>query len=221
MTAIIYEDQILIPDGITDLLSFRMWSQDGKFPEIGRIDYLGGRIEIDMSPEQLFAHGRLKSEFVSTLSKLVKRSEWLVVADSTRVASEEAGLSAEPDVILLSRDSIRQRRVRLTPKAKQSGDCVEIEGAVDILIEIVSDSSVGKDLRRLPVAYYAAGVREYWIADARHTDLRFTIYRRGATAFEPTEIDEGWQKSEVLSRSFRLTRPVVEAEWVEFELESR
>ena len=38
------------------------------FPESGRIDYLNGSIEVDMSPEDLFVHGRLKATFVRVLN---------------------------------------------------------------------------------------------------------------------------------------------------------
>jgi len=221
MPNILYEDQILVPAGIEDLESFRRWTYQDDFPESGRIDYIGGNIEIDISPEQLFAHGRLKTEFVTVFGSLIEKSDWLIVSDQTRIASVPGDLSAEPDVVLLSRQAIQTRRVILTPKANRPNDYIEIEGPPELVVEVVSDSSVQKDLKRLPPAYFAAGIDEYWIADARGDDLRFVIHHRGSASFEAAAVDDGWQTSSVLNTEFRLTRPVVEPDWVEFELQTR
>ncbi len=221
MPAIVYEDEVIIPDGIDDLESFRKWTYRDDFPGSGRIDYINGNIEIDMSPEQLFAHGRLKTELVAVLTQTVARSQWMVLSDSTRIASMHADLSAEPDVVLISKQAIQSRRVQLIPKANRPNDYIEIEGPPELVVEIVSDSSVRKDLRRLPPTYFSAGIEEYWIADARGDELFFVIHQRGGKSFEPVAVDqEGWQTSSVLQKSFRLRRPVVEPEWVEFELET-
>ena len=45
------------------------------------------------------------------------------------------------------------------------------------MVEIVSDASVKKDTERLPAAYHAAGIREFWLIDARGVEVRFTIHR--------------------------------------------
>jgi Uma2 family endonuclease len=85
------------------------------------------------------------------------------------------------------------------------GRYVEVEGPPDLIVEIVSDTSVDKDTRRLPDAYFRAGVTEYWLADARSGELFFRIHHRGATAFEPAPVDEdGYQHSQVFDRAFRL-----------------
>ena len=72
-------------------------------------------------------------------------------------------------------------------------------------MEVVSRSSVAKDYDHLIEAYYAAGIREYWLIDARSDDdLQFTIHRRGAKGFTAVRKAKGWSKSEVFGRSFRL-----------------
>jgi len=54
----------------------------------------------------------------------------------------------------------------------------------------------------VPVAYYQAGVREYWLIDARGKELSFELLRRGDAAFETTPADaDGYQRSEVLRRA--------------------
>jgi len=45
-----------------------------------------------------------------------------------------------------------------------------------MVVELVGDASVGKDRRRLPPAYFAAGVTEFWLIDARGPELEFVIH---------------------------------------------
>ena len=48
----------------------------------------------------------------------------------------------------------------------------------------------------MPPAYFAAGIEEYWLVDARRADLLFQIHARGTGAFEPVSPDgDGWQPS--------------------------
>lgn len=50
-----------------------------------------------------------------------------------------------------------------------------IDGASDLVVEIVNDSSVAKDTRRLPERYATAGVPELWLVDARGEAVDFGI----------------------------------------------
>jgi Uma2 family endonuclease len=83
----------------------------------------------------------------------------------------------------------------------------EIEGPPNLVVEVVSDSSVAKDTKRLPKAYFDAGVPEYWLVDARRENLVFRIHRRGPSGFVARRPDrEGYQRSSALGRRFRLDR---------------
>jgi Uma2 family endonuclease len=97
--------------------------------------------------------------------------------------------------------------VRLLPGTGSSERWVEIEGGPDVVIEIVSDSSSTKDTVRLPPAYHRAGVREFWLIDARGKEIVFRIHRQGDTRFEPVALlPGGFQVSEVLGCRCRLDR---------------
>jgi Uma2 family endonuclease len=160
-----------------------------------------------MSPEDVFCHGVLKSEIARVLAQQVKQDELgLLLIDATRVSSPEANLSCEPDIVFISHEAIDAGRAILVPKAGgQPGRYVEIEGPADLIVEIVSDTSVNKDTRRLPAAYFQAGVREFWLADARGQQPVLTIHSPGANGFEPVARDgDGFQLSTVLGRHFRL-----------------
>jgi Uma2 family endonuclease len=89
----------------------------------------------------------------------------------------------------------------------EEGQFIEIEGPPDLIVEIVSDSSEKKDTQRLPAAYFAGGVPEFWLVDARREQLVFQIHRRGADQFIPAATDAaGFQRSLVLAKGFRLER---------------
>ena len=160
-----------------------------------------------MSPEDFFCHGTLKSEIAGVLYLLIKQGRLgHLVIDATRVSSPEADLSCEPDIVFVSQQSIDAGRVRLMPKAGGlPGRYVEIEGAPDLIVEVVSDTSVEKDTRRLPPAYFRAGVREFWLADARGQRPTLVVHHRGPSAFVPADRDpDGFQPSLVFARRFRL-----------------
>jgi len=191
------------------LADFRRWATSEDFPERGRIDYIAGRIDVDMSPEDLHTHGKLKTELVIVLGRRVKQAGLgELYTDRARVSCPEADLSAEPDVVFVSESSLDSGRVRLIPKTSGGADrYVELEGPPDLIVEIVSDASVRKDSERLPVAYYRAGVTEFWLIDARGDDLLFRIHHRGQSQYEPAATDaEGYQYSNVLDRRYRLDR---------------
>ncbi len=223
MASIILADQWKIPEGLASLDAFGSWARSAAFPEEGRIDFLSGVVEIDMSPEELHAHGRVKTRIAHVLETLVGDTDLGdVFIDSTRVTSAAGGFSVEPDVVVALHESAEAGRFSFL--AKSGGDpqrFVEIEGGPDVIVEIVSDGSVAKDSRRLPPLYFRAGVREYWLVDVRR-EVRFEVQRRGPSGFEPTTPDaEGFQLSEVLGRRFRLIRSTTRRGLPRFELETR
>ncbi len=207
-SSVILYDEVEIPF-VSSLADFRAWALSDEFPQRGRIDYVDGRIEVDMSPADLFTHNTLNMEIGRVLATIAKASgPGYVFGNRSRASSPEAGLSVEPDVVFVSYESIQQQRVRWVPKASQeAGRYMEIEGAPDLVVEIVSDSSTTKDTRRLPPAYHRAGVRELWLIDARREQLLFQIHHHGPAGFDPAPADaEGFQTSLVFGRGFRLLR---------------
>jgi len=131
---------------------------------------------------------------------------WHVRLLVTDILSFRADGSAEPDIVFLSHAALDTGRARLVPKAgSKPGRYVELEGAPDLIVEIVSDHSVAKDTRRLPEAYFKAGVPEFWLADARGEKLTFQIHRRGESGYQAVDTDaNGFQLSATFDCSFRL-----------------
>lgn len=199
-----------IPTELPDLAAFRAWVQTAEVPQGVRIDYLAGEVEIDLSPEDVTTHGTPKAAVVACLHGLVvdRLDIGLVLTDSSRLTAPAADLSAEPDVLVVLYESLRSGRVRLVPRADAvAGRYTEIEGAADLVVECVSDSSATKDSRVLFGLYHRAGVREYWLIDARSADAVLAVHRWAAGGYVRLEADDaGFVTSPLLGRAFRLVR---------------
>ncbi|MBI4605356.1 MAG: Uma2 family endonuclease [Planctomycetes bacterium] len=223
--AIALEPEVIeIPGGIDTLERFRAWARSDSFPERGRIDWLAGRLEVDMSPEDIFTHASPKSAIAGRLVALVQEKDrGLVCIDSSRMSSPEADLSAEPDVVVVFESTLMSGRVKLIAKATGEEDrYVEIEGEPDLVVECVSDSSVVKDKKRLRDLYHRAGVPEYWIVDARRgkTELQVLHHRRDGYVQARTDAT-GFARSEALGCKVRLTRRRNPSGLVLFRLETQ
>ncbi len=214
---------ISIPAGIHELEGFRRWARSRAFPESGRIDFVAGSLEIDISPEDLYTHGVVKAEIAAELQLLVSRSgRGSVFVDRTRVTCVSADLSAEPDVFAVFWESIDAGRVKEIPAVSdQTGRFVELEGAPDLVVEILSDASEKKDLKILPERYAAAGVSELWLIDARGKNLRFHIRSLQDGVYRPVSPSLGWMRSPVLDKAFRLDRHEVRSGRWSYRLEHR
>jgi len=215
------EQPFRIPATARDLEGFRRWARSDRFPERGRIDYIGGDLEVAMSPEELLTHGTVKAEIGAVLHFRIARKELgTVYIDRGRVSCPAAGLSVEPDVLVVLWDSIDSGRIREIPKQRTADPerMIELEGTPDLVVEVISDSSVGKDRRRLPPRYAAAGVPELWLVDVRR-GVRFDLHVLGPDGYRIAPPDAGgWVLSPLLG-PVRLRRKRVRPDRWSYRLE--
>jgi Uma2 family endonuclease len=204
MTSMENVESLRIPADAHTFEGFLRWLGSDEFPESGRIDFLAGEIDAEMSPEDLQTHGVPKVEVGAELHSLVRDHRLgQVFMDSTRVTSPSAGLSAEPDVVVVLWDSLGSGRARFIQDAAGPA----IEGAPDLIVEVISRHTESKDRKRLPSLYAAAGIPELWLIDARGRTVSFEIFTlsgEGYVAIEPGA--DAWLRSGRLSFSFRLRR---------------
>jgi Uma2 family endonuclease len=196
---------VRIPPSIDDLEAFRHWLHSDEFPEEGRICYLRGEVWVDMSKEQVFSHNQVKTEYTRSLANLARDSALgRFFADGVRITNLAADLSGEPDGTFVRTQSFQTGTIRLV-EGKREG-YLELEGTPDMVLEIVSPSSVAKDTETLFDLYWRAGIPEYWLVDARGAALEFNIFQHGARGYSALRRQGGWLKSKVFGKSFRLTR---------------
>lgn len=206
--AIVFEERVRVPADICSLQEFRRWAHSDAFPDTGRLSYLAGEVDIDMSPEELTTHNQAKTDVTGDLRMLVRRNRLgNVFSDGALLVNEAADLSTEPDAMFCSVESYQSGRVKYVERREASRRYIEVSGAPDLVIEVVSRTSVHKDTELLPPLYFAAGVAEYWIIDARRDELVFRVLTRGPEEYAEAEVDsERYRASRVLARRFRLVR---------------
>jgi Uma2 family endonuclease len=218
-TFVIESEQVSVPEWVRDLASFRRWADSDDFPETGRICWFGGEVWVDMSKEQIFTHVLVKTRITAVLSELVEAERMgLFLGDGALLSNVDADIAVVPDALFASTGALADR-VRLI-EGKDEG-YVELEGSPDMVLEVVSRSSVQKDTRSLREAYWQAGVREYWLIDARPDLLTFDILRPTPKGYRATPKKDGWLRSAVFGKSFRLLRELNALGHPQFTLEVR
>jgi Uma2 family endonuclease len=197
---------VTVPPSAHTLDGFRAWAHSGELPASCRVTFISGQVYIDMSPERAGSHGAVKMEVTSTLYRYTReRDLGQFFPDGTLVSNQAADVGNEPDAIFVAHATFASGRARRVPSA-DGRDFVEIAGSPDLIIEVVSPSSVTKDTVLLRERYHLAGVTEYWLIDAREEDLQFEILRHTPAGYQPVPAADGWVRSGVLGARVRLDR---------------
>ena len=205
VSIILEPGRVRVPDWVVDLESFRRWVDGDDFPEPCRIWYLKGEVSVDMSKEQVFTHVLVKTEFTVVLGTLVKAGGLgLYLTDGARFSNTDANISGIPDSVFVSTASQEAKKVQFVEGMEEGH--IELGGSPDMVLEVVSQGSVHKDTVVLRRGYWEAGIREYWLVDARKEPLSFDILRHTAKGYVATRKQDGWVKSTVFGKAFCLAR---------------
>jgi len=197
---------VTVPDAAFDHAGYRAWATSDAYPDGVRTTYLLGEVLIEKGQESLEAHSKVKMAVTLAIGTLVREHDLgEVYPDGALLTNEDAGVSCEPDLTFVSWAAFDEGRVRLMPRAGGS-DYVELLGSPDLVVEIVSDSSVTKDTKRLRDVYGRAGVREYWLIDARGDAIAFEILSNDDGRFRSAADPHSPQQSHVLGGRWTLTR---------------
>jgi Uma2 family endonuclease len=196
-----------VPPSAFTIAGFRAWAKADDFPERVRVTFIGGEIYLDMSNEELQTHNKVKTEIIRVLATINREHDLgEFYSDGVLVSNEPAEVSNNPDAVFLTWQALDSGRATLVPRERRAGQYIEIEGTPDWVLEVVSLSSVAKDTRRLREAYHRAGIPEYWLVDARGADIAFQVLLHRKNGYTAAPSRDGWQRSRVFGRSFRLER---------------
>jgi Uma2 family endonuclease len=200
------EQMVVIPPTAHTLAGFREWYATEDFPEEGRITYVGGEIIIEMGHERLSSHVSLKGEFARALITLAEELDvGQFFTDGVRIVNESGDLSSEPDGCYFTWESVTSGRVQFR-RGLGDRDITEVIRSPEMVLEIVSPSSVRKDTTLLPPAYHRAGISEYWLVDAQAEAVAFGIFQHTPDGYVPVAPADGCCHSQVFNRLFRLER---------------
>ncbi len=205
---VLIQENIPIPAEVIDLDSYCRWATSYRFPERGQFSYLRGTIWVDLSMEKMYSHNQVKQEFAEVLGGLVKSlGTGRFFPDGMFLRNTAADLGTEPDGMFISYDALRSGRVQRVER--EEPDFLELEGSPEMVLEVVSDTSVRKDTEELRELYWRAGIVEYWLIDAREATPRFDLLRHGRKGYTSTRKQAGgWLRSNVFDRSFQLTHTI-------------
>jgi Uma2 family endonuclease len=221
MPAIVLEDQAVIPAWVQDHASFVRWTLSDEYPERGRFAFLGDRVWVDLQMEAE-DHNDLKMVIGAVLLLLVKsRDLGRYYGDRMLLSHPPTGLSTEPDGMFVSNETQESGRVALRGGRPGRAKGVIVEGTPDMVLEVVSPSSVRKDTVELFDRYWQADIPEYWLVDARGEEPRFTLYTHGPDGYRAIRPSGGWRKSAVFGLAVRLGRTVDRLGRPSYVLETR
>lgn len=215
-------EPIVVPPSAHTLDGFREWALSEEFPERGKISFVSGEVIVDMSPESLEEHSEIKSEIGRVLLNLVRDQKLgRLYIDGVLVSNKQAGVANEPDILFVSKETMRADKIQLTRLKDRPQSSREIVGTVDWVLEIVSVSSKRKDKVLLREAYYRVGIGEYWLVDALGEEIEFQILVPGEKEYVAVAAEEGWLASPTFKKSFKLERAIDADGFLEYTLHMR
>ena len=200
-------DPVVVPASAATHDGFRAWALSDDFPERGKITFVDGGVIVDMSPESLEKHSEIKSEVSRVLLNLIREKNLgRLHIDGALITNRSAGVSNEPDILFLSKETLKSGNIELVAAKGDPESSKEIVGTVDWALEIVSPSSTKKDKVLLRRAYFKSGMGEYWLVDALGQEIQFDILVPGDSEYVAVEPQDGWLASPTFDKQFKLER---------------
>lgn len=131
--------------------------------EDAHAEWVDGEVIFFMPPKTI--HQRIAQFLTSMLSMYVQMLRLgEVLSAPLEMRARPDGNAREPDILFVA----NEHRDRLTER--------RLEGPADLIVEIISDESVGRDRGDKFYEYEEAGVREYWIVDPRPGRQRVDVW---------------------------------------------
>ncbi len=157
-----------------------------KLPEGAPYQLIGG--ELVMSPSPVPYHQIISGRIEFELMKFVKERKLGEVIDAPMDVYLSETETYQPDIIFISNE-----RLSIIGEKK-------IEGAPDLVIEILSESTAYYDLRYKKRVYERTGVKEYWIVDPIEKSIEVYENVNGEFRIYSQAIEKGRVNSKLLER---------------------
>lgn len=211
--------EIRIPSQVWTFDGFLEWTDSPDAPAGWRASRLGGEIVLEPRLQEIFTHLTLKDEMTRVLRELARRQGlgryW---GDGVQLTKEDVELATQPDGLFVAYAALEAGAARFVYRPDPPTRTLRLEGAPDMVLEVVSRWSVRKDTRELRELYHRAGIAEYWLIDARDEEIDFQILKREAQGYVENPRDGDWRPSTVFGRSFHLARSIDQAGVWDYEL---
>ncbi len=137
-----------------------------KLPEGAPYQLIGG--ELVMSPAPTLYHQRIIRKLVNLLSNFVESHHLGEVFFAPVDVFLDHENTFQPDIVFVSKE-----RAAIMDEQK-------INGAPDLVVEILSPSTAYYDLKKKKEMYEKYGVKEYWIVDPMEKTIDVLVHRNGS-----------------------------------------
>jgi len=155
-----------------------------KLPEGAPYQLIGG--ELIMTPAPTPYHQYISGNIYSVLKQFVERNNLGQVYYSPIDVYFEETETYQPNIIFISKE-----RLNIISETK-------IEGAPDLVIEILSPATAYYDLKKKFKIYEKHGVKEYWIVDPEEKSIEIYINKEQKFILVENKSKIGTIKSQLL-----------------------
>lgn len=133
------------------------------YQEDWREELLGGKL-VAMSPRPAFNHNRISSNIFRMFANYLDKKVCEAIADGTDLFLTETDWFIPDFMIVCDRDKIQKDGVH---------------GAPDLVVEVLSPSTMRNDRMGKKEVYQACGVREYWLVDPENRTIEQYLLQDG------------------------------------------
>ncbi|MCL6448985.1 MAG: Uma2 family endonuclease [Armatimonadetes bacterium] len=153
-------------------------------PEGAPYQLIGGKLVMTPAPSTFhqIISMRLEAKFVN----FVTEKDLGIILDAPIDVYFEEKETYQPDIIFIAKN-----RLQIIEKAR-------INGAPDLVVEILSPSTGYYDLKKKARTYARHGVKEYWVVDPEDQSIEVHVGREGKFVLNQRAEGEGRVKSLVL-----------------------
>ncbi|MDN5344615.1 MAG: hypothetical protein PWQ18_726 [Clostridia bacterium] len=155
-----------------------------QLPEGAPYQLIGG--ELVLTPAPTSYHQIISSRLEFKMMDHVTANDLGIVLDAPIDVYLEKTETYQPDILFISRE-----RLNIVKQEK-------IEGAPDLVVEILSPSTAYYDLRKKYRLYEKHGVREYWIVDPEEKSIQVFTLDKGKFKLDQEVAKEGLLRSRVI-----------------------
>lgn len=143
-----------------------------------------------MSPAPLYGHQRILNEINNQLFTFVKIHQLGDVVVSPVDVYLDHQNAFQPDIVFIAREQMHI--------VEKDG----VYGPPTLVVEILSPSTAGYDLKAKKDVYERCGVKEYWIVDPANKSVRGFFLNKGS--YGKPEKSRGLIRSRLLGTEFRF-----------------
>lgn len=133
------------------------------YQEEFREEMIGGKV-VAMSPRPMYNHNHIAFNIAVLFSNYLRGKPCTVIPDGTDLYLTEEDRFVPDVMVVCDRDKIRRDGVH---------------GAPDLVVEVLSPSTMRNDRMHKKEVYQACGVREYWLVDPENRTIEQYLLQDG------------------------------------------